>query len=102
MKDAGYNKRFSYFEIDASLLDRNKSVVYLNLKKEDKNDLREEDFVPFDPSEVERWAYIPKDTIDYYHRKQSEGKEPTIFLFIPHILYKGNIDVGGLELKVTS
>lgn len=96
-------KRYSYFEIDPTTLDPKKTVVYLNKEKENKGrHLTADDFRPFDAARVAEWGYIPKETIEYWKKKIAEGAEPLLFLFVPHILYKGSIDVSGLTIKKTS
>lgn len=96
-------KRYSYFEIDPATLDPKKTVIYVNKVKENmRGQLTKDDFRPFDAVRVRVWGYIPKETIAYWKKKITECKEPLLFLFVPHVLYKGNIDVSGLTLKKTS
>jgi hypothetical protein len=101
LREAGFEEQFSFYEIDPSLLDSQKALVYINKIKEDKNHLTAEDFTEFNPAEVGKWAYIPEETTAYYRKKLAEGKKPVPFLFIPHILYKGSIEVSGMLLKKT-
>jgi len=99
---AGVDKQFSYFEIDAGALDPKKTIIYLNTAKEGKRTVTKDDFVPFDAETVGEWGYIPDETVAYYKKKLAEGKNPLLFLFVPHVLYKGSIDVSGLVLKKTT
>jgi hypothetical protein len=101
LSKAGFEKKITYFEIDPGLLDPEKTIVYLNKVKEDKTNLAEDDFVPFVASEVGKWGYIPDATIDYYRKKFERGEKPLLFLFVPHILYKGSLDVSGITPKTT-
>ncbi len=101
LKEAGFDEQFSFYEIDASLLDPQQTLIYINKAKEDKHNLTADDFAEFDPAEVSRWAYIPEETVSYYKRKFAEGKKPVPFLFIPHILYKGSVDVSDIQLQKT-
>lgn len=104
LHEAGSTKQYSYpyFEIDPHQLDPSSTVVYPNNPRENPNQLTEKDFVPYDPEDIRKWAYIPEETFEYYKSQIMANKDPLLFLFVPHILYKGTIDVSGLTLQKTT
>jgi hypothetical protein len=91
---------FSYFEIPAELLEVEKTVVYLYSPREEGTPPPESDFIAYDPKEVEKYAYLPEATIQYYKKSINAGRNPMGFHLVPHILYKGIIDTS--DLKVIS
>ncbi len=105
LAEAGLQHNFLYYEIDPATLDQAKLIVYPNIDREGNRiyHLKPEDFTTFDPSELDKWAHVPRETIDYYKKNTIEGKKVLTFRHIPHILYKGSVDITNLELKrVTS
>ena len=98
LDDAGYDRAMviSYYQVEPELLDPRDTVVYLNEPSEDNDRMREENFVHYRPDEVDRFAYIPEATKKYYREKISEGKSPLMYHQIPHILYRGTLDVSNL------
>jgi hypothetical protein len=100
---AGIERGFGYYEIDPATLDQSKLLIYKNEEREigKAYDLQESDFAPFKIEDLSKWDYIPDETIDYYKRRMAEGKPYLIFRHIPHVLYKGQVDVRELDLKTT-
>lgn len=72
-----------FFEVDPEILDANNTTVYLG----------ENNFTPYDPSEINTHNKIPKETIKYYTDMHEQGLTPKRFHGIPHILHKGSLDV---------
>jgi hypothetical protein len=97
----GEHRVFSFYELDATMLDPQKTIVYPNTPRENKRATTEKDFTPFVPSDLEKWAVFPKETSEYYQKQIADGKKPLLFLFVPHILYRGTIDVSSLKLQTT-
>ena len=91
--------RIDYFEIDPHLLDPKHTTVYLFRDREKGAALTPENFVPYDPDNLEKYAIIPEETKAYYKETLSQGKNPLTFRGIPHILYKGTIDVRQSGIK---
>lgn len=56
------------------------------------------DFAAFDPDALEEYAVLPQATKEYYAATHAAGKKPLLYLRVPHILYKGEIDIGGLPI----
>lgn len=80
---------YRFFEIDTAQLDSGATVVYFKTAPGEENvtvkwlkDVTWEDL-----------QTIPKATVDYYKSLQGTGELPFNYQFIPHILYKGSVDI---------
>lgn len=97
-KKLGKNFSLSYFEIPADMLEPEKTVVYLYNPREKGTPAPESDFVPYNPTEVEKYAYLPEATKEYFKNILEEGGRPLMFHLVPHILYKGSIETRNLKV----
>ncbi len=95
LTEAGRKKIFSrqYFEIDPHLLDPQNTVVYLYKNSNVLKKTMEGNYEKFDPDTLKKHSVIPQETKEYYKQSLSEGKNPLLYHRIPHILYKGTIDI---------
>jgi hypothetical protein len=59
------------------------------------------DYVEFNLADMEKYSIIPEFTKAYYKKVQDEGRNPLAFFGVPHILYKGSIDVTNLPIVRT-
>ena len=57
-----------------------------------------DDWTEYNPNDLEKYNKPSNKTIDYYKRTLAEGERPLLWLFIPHILYKGSIDTSKLKI----
>jgi hypothetical protein len=85
-----------FYRIDPSKLNQAKATIW-NAESSSKS---EEDFSPFDAETLESYGEIPQKTLEYYRRMMAEGRrrEMLIFAHVPHILYRGEIDVSDAEI----
>ncbi len=89
-------KMFCY-QIDPHLLEPDKATVYLYTTPElDMTNV--EDFREFNPDDIGRYSILSKETIEHYKDSYKNGRKPLPFNRAPHILYKGTIDVKGMEI----
>ena len=79
----------SAYQINVKLLDPDKTVIYLHSKKIQTL----EEFIPFNTNILLTMADVPEFTKEYYRRSFEAGEKPLRFLRIPHILYKGSLDI---------
>lgn len=89
MKD----KEWSFYQIDPLSLDLKNTVTYLH---DDIGHISVPDvseFVAFRSQDLPELSKIPDTTKQYWKEQYDRGVKPLIFLGIPHILYKGLIDV---------
>jgi hypothetical protein len=59
--------------------------------------LKEENFVKYNPEDIARYSKVPQETIDYYKEMYKQGEKPLLFHKIPHILFKGELDVSSFK-----
>ena len=50
-------------------------------------------FKKFDSGSLGEYATLPQRTIDYYREEKERGVSPLLWQYVPHILYRGEIDV---------
>ena len=89
----------SWFKIPVSKIVGDDSTAFIY--RLDKNlDPQLKDYESFNPERMNIYATVPKETLEYYKEMNEQGKNPLLFNFIPHILYKGTIETKDLE-KIT-
>lgn len=100
LADAGGNGNIimKCFKVDPNLIKPENAIVFLYSHSEYKDKLNEENFIPFNPDDVAKYSSMPQASKDYYRETISLGKRPLLFHRIPHILYKGKLDISGLEI----
>lgn len=91
-----------YLKIDPNTLDQTKLGIFLFKFKDDdtraSTDI--EDFAPYSYAELKKYAILPQATKDYFRDELNKGV-PRIRLFyryVPHVLYKGAIDITNSEI----
>jgi hypothetical protein len=87
---------YTFFRIDISLLEENKTVVFFKSKAGEENvnvaSLADVDF--------DSLQSIPESTKDYFRSTIGTGELPFNYQFVPHILYRGSVDI--TEQKIIS
>jgi len=95
-----------YFKIALSSIEERDLAVYLFKFKgtNNRSGVKSDDFTEFRRSDLARYRVLPQATKDYF-RSEHERGEPRIRLFyryVPHILYKGKIDISKTEIITVS
>ncbi len=54
--------------------------------------------VPFDVADLERYKKVPERTIEYYRQLVADKRNGFPYAYVPHILYKGRIDIRQTEI----
>ena len=98
-KKAGLpSRKLEWYKVDARLLDHDKTLVYLYKYKKDKSRYMDKDnFTKFNSNKVNNFKKIPKRTSQYYRVEIRKGNRPLLFHFVPHILYKGSLNISKAE-----
>ncbi len=85
---------YRYFQIETSQLDPHKTVVYFKTAPGEENvtvkwlsDVNLDDLQD-----------VPPATVDYYKSMIGTGEPVFNYQFVPHIVYKGLIEVSGVEV----
>ncbi|MDO8590742.1 MAG: hypothetical protein Q7R65_02050 [bacterium] len=94
----GYNIKLKYYEIEAKKLSSEKTIVFLNKSQKSGTPTKVSDFVLFDPNEVEKFAYIPEESMNYYQKNIPTSDEFLLNYRNPYILYKGNFNIEGAKI----
>lgn len=95
---SSFDYDIGYFQIDPTTLDPKNTVVYMYIHEPINGESYPDEFIPFDPSNLEQYTAIPQITKDYYKKSFSEGRIPLSFPWVPHIFYKGSICIKDLEV----
>lgn len=90
--------KLHFYKIDPNLLDPDNTVVYKFDNIGPGKEKRKEDFVPYNPKEISNLSVFPEVTKNYYKQAFNKGKRPLIYIGIPHILYKGTLDVSEVSI----
>lgn len=85
---------YKYYEIDLETLDADKTVVFFKTAPGDEN-TEVKWLVDVDFSVIQD---IPRATMDYYKSLVGTGQPPFNYQFIPHIVYKGVINIADLPI----
>lgn len=95
---AGFEYKEEYFyKIPVEMIVVEHAVAFTNTKGEMRK-VAELDYEPFDVKRMSEYQKVPEATLKYYMQKKNEGLHPVIYQFVPHVLYKGNIDTRGLDV----
>lgn len=98
MRNLGFKGKFPrrFWQIDPGLLEVARTTIYNfgHFKLSPP-----EDFLPFSVEGLDEYAVVPRRTIEYW-RSKIEERAPTLmlYLYIPHILYKGTIETADLAV----
>lgn len=96
LESAGFTPdRRRFLEIDDADLDPTRTVLFLNATDREHR-FDESQWKWFDPSIVSRHARLPQATRDYYAACARDGTRPFLFAYVPHVLFRGSLDVSGL------
>lgn len=91
-----------YLKIDVSTLDESKLAIYLFPKNQNGSGskLSDEDFVPYKKDTIQKYSHVPDATKQYFKDEFSKGSQriALFYRYIPHVLYKGSIDISDVEV----
>lgn len=80
------------------------AVIFLRTPPEDPTafgnfDLPDADFIPFSLEQLELTRReVPIATLEYLEFAKNNGERPVLFNYVPHILYRGAINVSDVEV----
>ena len=102
LAEAGFvRKPRHYFEVDpfAKGFGAENAVIFLHQRvKLEKFQLEEADFRRFTLAELSSLGEIPEATLTYYREMFEQGKRPLVYLYVPHILYQGSLDISDVKV----
>jgi hypothetical protein len=86
-----------WFKVPVSMIEEDRSIAFI-YRRDLSVTPNFDEYEKFDPSRMDTYRKVPEGTIDYYRKKKDEGQRPLLFHLVPHILYKGSINIEGLEI----
>ena len=102
LAEAGFGRKpRRYFEVDPieKGFNATNAVVFLHQRvRLEKFRLAEEDFRRFTLAEISSLGEIPEATLAYYREMFERGKRPLVYLYVPHILYQGKLDISDVNI----
>lgn len=93
-----FNFKMNYYQIDPKLIDPKNAIIYLYSHKNSEDKMNKENFTSYKPDELIKFSSVPFATKDYYRQMISEKKRPLLYYKIPHIFYKGILDINNLPI----
>lgn len=87
--------RNKFFQIDPYSLDPSLMTVWLS---NSDNDTSPASFEPFVVEDIGKYSEVPPATVEYYRRCVELRRRILIFALVPHILYRGTIDVSNAKI----
>ncbi|MDI9325261.1 MAG: hypothetical protein QM526_00525 [Alphaproteobacteria bacterium] len=97
--DAGFVWNImSFYQIDPYVLDPEKTTIYLYNHKNIDDDLDIKYFSNYNPNEIVCIQKLPERTKKYYKETYKKNEKTLVNAWVPHILYKGSIDVSNLPI----
>lgn len=85
---------YKYYQIDTSTLDPSQTVVYFKTAPGEENvTVQWLEDVNLDDLQT-----VPPATIDYYKSMVGTGEPVFNYQFVPHIIYKGTVDVSSAKI----
>ncbi len=83
-----------FFRIDPQALDDRNFMVLTRMRVNEPRG-----YALYRHADLPSYASIPRETYVYWESEKASGNNrPFLWMHIPHILYKGPIDVSGLEI----
>lgn len=86
-----YPRPFRAFEFDVAYLDHSRMAVIMTMEMN-----RPRTYEPFDPTRFKEYEVIPQKTLDYWKQERNAHKRPFHWMHVPHILYRGSLDVSSI------
>lgn len=93
-KEAGlkFNGPLRAYQLELSKFDASLITSYFHVR----NGARY--FAPFRPELLENYVNFQKDSLEYFKECKGSGRRPMIFGHVPHILYRGTVDITGVPI----
>jgi len=94
LEEIGFERKLSRgYKIDSNLLEKEKALIYLYRGKF----FDRKDFIPYSQNKLKFLNQVTPLAKKYYLESFKEGKKILLFHKIPHVLYKGSLNVKGIE-----
>lgn len=85
-------------QIDPNLLMKENTTVFLYQGPMKDLFVSKENWAAYNPEDIEKYSVLPEETKAYYKECFLQGNKPLLWHRVPHILYKGSIDISDLPV----
>jgi hypothetical protein len=89
------------FEIDtekAGFSQENASIFINKVRESGDFTLKDDDFEPYSLEVLSKYQNIPDVTVNAFKDAKAKSEPPLLFLWVPHVLFKGTIPVEKLKI----
>lgn len=88
-----------FYKIPFDTLDRKNTGIYLFSPETVPHTLSADEFI-LSPNDLSRYTTIPEATVNYFKDLKASGSDyiPLFWRFIPHVIFRGTIDVSDAEI----
>jgi hypothetical protein len=95
LMEAGRKEEFNaqYYQINADSLEQENTTIYLYKNTIENFGIIPEDFVYYSPDKINNYVSVPDKTKQYFRDAYEQDRRPLLYVGIPHILYKGTLDI---------
>lgn len=87
-----------FFEIDPRALNLAHTTVMLPGRSGRLDDC---EYKPFDPANLGTYSRLSHQTVEYYREQKELGRRPLLFAYVPHILYRGTLNISESRIVET-
>lgn len=99
LEEVGFEPlRRRYFQFDATTLDPERTVIFLNQRTSVSARKDESQWLPFDPAELTGLTGLTEPTRRYYRECAARGQRPLLFGYLPHVFFRGALETRTLPL----
>lgn len=88
---------FTYFKVDPSVIERANAVIYL-FSYDNNGAIDNNEIVPYAPELVSKYTQVTSLAKKNYQRQIAAGKKALLYYGLPHILYKGCINIQNIPV----
>lgn len=92
--------RKTWLEIDLASagFDSSNTVIFLHQPKQfGEMGLHAEDFLLFQVESMATMCELPHETVEHYEESFRQNRRPFLFLWVPHVLHKGTVDIANFR-----
>jgi hypothetical protein len=90
--------RRRFFEIDPFDLDSDRTVVFVNRRASAADALDGSQWMPFQLAALTELSTFNEASRRYYRECAQGGKRPLLWGYLPHVLYRGSLDIRTLRI----
>jgi hypothetical protein len=87
-----YDITIRCYQLDSNVLEKENTTIYFSGDIPSER-MKAKNFTEYKVDELDKYSFLPQETVDYYREEIKENRRPLLFHKAPHILYKGSIDI---------